>query len=235
MLETEIISVSLFRYQGFRARFTALKHMGTIPVKLKQVPGLKFSKLMGSGKGNGFSINPNFGVYALICVWDKEDSAIDFFKSRLYQKLIKQSIEKWTLYLQAFQAHGFWDTKSPFHLFPKIKDDDPIAVITRARIKPKFLFQFWKNVPKVSRSTDTAKGRIFSVGIGELPLVMQATFSIWENMTVMHDYAYKNQYHKEVVEKTRKLGWYSEELFARFRILKSEGKWNGKNPLKDLL
>ncbi|NJN33402.1 MAG: hypothetical protein HC817_03255 [Saprospiraceae bacterium] len=39
----------------------------------------------------------------------------------------------------------------------------------------------------------------------------------------MMDYAYKSPHHAEVVRKTRELGWYSEELFARFRVVDTEG------------
>jgi hypothetical protein len=37
------------------------------------------------------------------------------------------------------------------------------------------------------------------------------------------DYAYQNPHHAEMVRKTRSLGWYSEELFARFEIVAVEG------------
>jgi hypothetical protein len=43
----------------------------------------------------------------------------------------------------------------------------------------------------------------------------------------MMDYAYKNKNHREVVQLTRKLGWYKEELFARFVPFKYSGQWNG--------
>lgn len=51
----------------------------------------------------------------------------------------------------------------------------------------------------------------------------------------MMQYAYTSQYHKEVVQKTRELGWYKEELFARFVPYKSEGSWEGENILSAYL
>ena len=44
----------------------------------------------------------------------------------------------------------------------------------------------------------------------------------------MQTYAYQGQFHSQVVRKTRELGWYKEELFARFHPFKMEGKWAGK-------
>jgi hypothetical protein len=64
--------------------------------------------------------------------------------------------------------------------------------------------------------------------VGEWPLIQQATLSVWKTKAEMMDYAYKNQHHKEVVQLTRKLNWYNEEMFARFVPYKFHGKWNGK-------
>jgi hypothetical protein len=71
-------------------------------------------------------------------------------------------------------------------------------------------------------------GRQFSIGIGEWPLVQQATFSIWDSYKHMAEYAYKNPMHKKVIRLTREKGWYKEELFARFAPLKVAGTWDGK-------
>jgi hypothetical protein len=68
-----------------------------------------------------------------------------------------------------------------------------------------------------------------SIGVGEWPLIQQATISIWKTQREMIDYAYKNPKHREVVMLTRKLKWYKEEMFARFVPYKFEGKWEGKN------
>jgi hypothetical protein len=51
---------------------------------LKNVEGLTFSKILGSGAKNGFSAIPNFGTYVLLCVWNKEKNAEDFFKENRF-------------------------------------------------------------------------------------------------------------------------------------------------------
>ena len=72
-------------------------------------------------------------------------------------------------------------------------------------------------------------GLILSIGVGEWPLIQQATISIWKTQAEMLDYAYKNPKHREVVMLTRKLKWYKEEMFVRFVPYKFEGIWEGKN------
>ena len=82
---------------------------------------------------------------------------------------------------------------------------------------------------------DERDGSIFSIGIGEYPWFMQATFSLWEDEESMRKYAYKSKVHSEVIQKTRALGWYSEELFANFAPYKTVGSWQGQNPLRPLM
>ena len=53
--------------------------MGIAPFQLSKTDGLRFGRLMGSGGGNGFSIKPNFGVYAQLGVWDDKSDVETFY------------------------------------------------------------------------------------------------------------------------------------------------------------
>ena len=72
---------------------------------------------------------------------------------------------------------------------------------------------------------------IYTKGIGEVPVVQMATFSLWKNFNAVKEYAYKSKQHKEAIRKTRKNNWYKEELFSRFHPYKSLGTWNDNNQL----
>jgi hypothetical protein len=45
----------------------------------KNIEGLVFYKLLGHAE-NGFSSKPNFGTYALLCIWVSEIDANNFFE-----------------------------------------------------------------------------------------------------------------------------------------------------------
>lgn len=188
--------------------------------------------MLGSGAGNGFSIWPNFGVYGLLNVWENPTVAAHFFEQHPhFNELKTRSQEEWTIYLKVNKVHGEWDGGCPFENSISLDPTKPIGVLTRATIFPNKLPFFWQWVPAVSQSITGQPGLIFSVGVGELPLVQQATFSLWENQQAMMNYAYSSHYHRDVVKKTREMGWYKEELFARFHPIKEEGSWNNISPL----
>ena len=73
--------------------------------------------------------------------------------------------------MHTIKSHGELSKQNPFEASTNFDKTKPIAVITRANIKLKLAYQFWKNVPSVSKSMDNYKDLIFSKGIGEFTLL----------------------------------------------------------------
>ncbi len=190
----------------------------------KKIDGRTFAKMLGTGSGNGFSTKPNLGVYGWLACWESREAADNFFNHHpFFKNYRKRAGDCVTFYLQPTMVHGVWDGKNPFTIGGVFDAAKPVAVLTRATIKKQYIFNFWKYVPAASASIENYTEKLFSVGIGELPWVQQATVSIWQTGQAMTDFAYKNPYHAVVVKKTRELGWYSEELFSRFNIIDVQG------------
>ena len=86
----------------------------------------------------------------------------------------------------------------------------------------------------MGRSPLDAEGCRYAIGIGEWPLRLQATFSIWTDEAAMKNFAYGEALHQDTIRRTRKEGWYKEELFLRARIVAFVGSvrpWaSGSNP-----
>ena len=74
-------------------------------------------------------------------------------------------------------------------------------------------------------------GLRLAVGIGEAPVGLQGTFSLWDSAAALRRFAYAGAAHSAVIARTAPERWYAEELFARFRPFGSSGTWNGRDPL----
>lgn len=192
---------------------------------LRKTKGLQFYKLMGSGKENGFNPFPDWSTYSLLMTWDEESNAIDFIhNSALFVAYRKRTEKIWTIYLKNIIAKGEWSGNNPFEQHSQIDKNIPkLAVITRATIRLSKLRKFWKYVPTASLPLAGNKGLIYTKGIGEVPVLQMATFSLWENEQALKDFAYNSIEHHRAIQMTKELGWYKEELFSRFQPYKEEG------------
>ena len=228
-------TLTLFTLQPGRRRW-GLAQMGTSPGALRRVAGLRFFHLLGSGAANGFGALPNLDRYGLLAVWADAAAAAAFFRVHpLWAEYERRSRETWTAELAPLRAHGLWDGVNPFDYQADAPTPpaatEPVAVLTRASIRLRKAPRFWRFVEPASRGLAGAPGVRLAIGLGELPLVRQATFSVWDSAEAMRDYAYRDERHREVIQLTRREAWYSEELFARFRVLGSTGTVDGVNPL----
>ena len=228
----QITTISFFRYTSLRNKFWGLKMMQFAHKSLQNVSGLTFYRLLGSGKGRGFNPLPYWSVYALLQVWESEEDANEFFNSSdLMREYAVHSDELYTIYMKNISAGGTWVGKNPFEKGAQLDSDQPVAVITRATIKWNWLLRFWKYVPTSQKALEGNEGLIYTKGVGEIPIVQMATFSLWKNFESVKQFAYRSKQHQEAIRRTRKNNWYKEELFSRFQPYKSRGKWEGKDLL----
>lgn len=103
-----------------------------------------------------------------------------------------------------------------------------VAAITRARIKPRYWRRFGRAVPEVADDIARDPALLFSLGIGEAPVGLLGTFSIWRDGASITRFAYRRSAHTAVIEQTERLQWYSEEMFARFRVRDVTGRYDGR-------
>lgn len=70
-------------------------------------------------------------------------------------------------------------------------------------------------------------GLIAAIGIGEAPVGLQGTFSLWRSAEAIRTFAYERPEHREVIRRTAERQWYAEELFARFAVREATGLLHG--------
>ena len=229
---TQTVSLSLFRFDRARDRLWAFAMMGFARMILPRTPDIGFWKLCGSGTGEGFTPIPNLGVYAILATWPDHDTARTRISTApIYQRYRNRASEDWTVFLSPTSVKGAWSGVSPFVV--GAPENGPLAALTRATVKPSIAAQFWKRVPDISSVIGQDKNVAFKIGIGEVPLLHQVTFSIWPDAARMANFA-RTGHHAEAIRAVRDNDWFREELYARFAVRSDYGTWNGTSPLASL-
>ena len=200
----------------------AILNMATNKLLLKRVPGIKFIKLLGTGKGESFTPKDADQLRWGILVTINESNLHDLENSFVVKIWRKISSNQYKVILKPIASHGLWSKQDPF-IVDKFDWSGKVAAVTRARIVWRKNLQFWKAVPPVTESLHQSEGLIDAIGIGEAPIGLQGTFSIWESAAALRDFAYKGRAHVAAIAATESNKWYSEELFARFAVIEEQG------------
>lgn len=203
----------------------AIMQMGLARIPLARNISITFWKLLGAGKGETFTPRDADPLRWGLIISIEESAREKFENSALMQKWNSRSISSYSATLQPLSAQGKWSGQTPFHSRPDLARHwkGPVAAITRARIKWHKNPLFWRSVPPVTFSLRSSPGLISAIGIGEAPMGLQGTFSLWSSAAAIREFAYQGAAHKEAIAATHRERWYAEELFARFAVTEQSG------------
>lgn len=199
---------------------------------LQRAAGLRFAKLLGTGKGRTFTVRDSDPTrWALLSTWTDGDAAANFERSAVARRWQRIAVERWRCDLVPLSSRGRWARRQPFGVPNAAGWDGPVAAMTRARIRPSRAVAFWRAVPPVAADLPGRPGLRAAIGIGEAPIGVQGTFTVWDSAAALHDYAYRRPAHVAAVRRTAQERWYAEELFARFAVVASTGSLDERDPL----
>ena len=229
---SQICTMTFFRYDSRVHKRWAFSQIVKAREPLSKISGLQFYKLFGLGGGHGYSLQSKFDKYGFLGVWNSKADAQNYFESELFDGFNSRSVESYTIYMKPISSRGTWSGFNDWRpLNNKTENNDLICVLTRATLKPRYIFRFFRQIAKVVRDHKDRKGLILTQGFSEMPLIEQATFSVWENEDLMKDFAYHSAHH-EVIKMTRKYDGFREEMYTRMQPYNTTGTWNGRDPLK---
>ena len=202
----------------------ALFRMAIDRTFLRRTKGVTFAKMLGCGKGETFTptdADPTrWGCLVVI----PENQLAELDGSRTIRAWRKKSVSEFRVVLDPVASTGMWSKQKPFEPSAPANFQGQVVAITRARIKASQTMRFFKSVPPVTASLHSSPGLISTIGIGEAPIGLQGTFSLWESMQAIKDFAYKGAAHQKAIAQTSEFDWYAEELFARFAVRAIRGK-----------
>ncbi len=216
-----------------RARIPqAITFMASQRRALRRCPDLAFWKLLGTGSGRTFTLADSDPLHwGLLTVWPDRASAARFEQHRVVRQWSRIATESLRAELEPISSRGSWSGQEPFVCTASVTPTSgAVAAITRARIKTRHLRTFAAAVPQVAADLSHDPNLLFSVGIGEAPIGLQGTFSIWTSAAAISQFAYRRPAHAAVIDQTHRVQWYAEELFARFHVRRIEGTYFGKTP-----
>jgi len=228
------VTVSLHVWRVPPARVPAAWwRMAAEPRRLRRTPGVRFAKLLGTGRGSRFG--PTFGDPTRWAALTVADPAPAF---PAWDRIALASCR---LDLRPLASRGTWAGRAPFDPESETRGqgraaperDGTILAVTWARLRPVRALAFWRAIGPVAATLGDTPGLLAAFGFGEAPLGWQGTVSVWRSVADLARFAYRQPQHRRVIARTPAVGWYAEELFARFALLDVHGDaevigWSGR-------
>lgn len=204
-------------------------------MSFRGTPGLLFIKVMGSGHEGGFSLRPSPSHQGLVCLFEDQAKADAFVTGHKVKTFVTRSRGHWLGTLAITSARGLWDNNTiaptpseclnlPFAT--DRSDSGLVAVLTRASIRPVKAMSFWRFAPGTQSDIKRASGCQLAMGLGEVPLFRQCTFSLWDCTASMLSYAHQGT-HRQAIVAAHKNDYFAESMFLRMRVLAMGGCWQG--------
>jgi hypothetical protein len=190
-----------------------------------------FTKLLGTGSGSTFTPrDADLHRWALVATWPDRDALERGERAPLLRGWRDRAARTSRLVLRPLSSRGRWSGREPFGAPVPVAWSGQVAALTRARLRIGTARSFWRAVPPVSGALHGSPGLIFAIGIGEAPVGLQGTLSIWQDAAALRGFAYAGAAHRDVVARTAGERWYAEELFARFGVLEADPLFLGGAP-----
>ena len=194
---------------------------------LRGTPGLVFTRVLGSGQEGGFVLRPGLDHHGLFLLFDNEPAADQFMQdSPVLAGYRDHARECCVLKLRATSCRGTWAGRS-IHPTRSPPGSGPVAALTRGSVRVSRLWPFWRHSPATQASVAAAPGCELAMGLGEAPLLRQATFSLWRDQAAMDGYA-RSGPHLQAIRAAAQGGHLSESMFVRFVPSAIVGTWKGR-------
>lgn len=198
------------------------------PGRWLREPGVRFARVLGSGRDGGFGLRPGLDHQGVFLMCDEVADALALVaRSPLVAAYRSRAERCLVAVLQASSARGHWAGQGMRSIVPPPGPGQPVLALTRASIRPSRAWRFWRHSPPSEAALAAAPGCRMAVGLGEAPVLRQATLSLWDDTAAMNAYA-RHGAHQRAIEASYGEGYFSEWMFVRFVPLLMQGHWAGR-------
>ena len=223
-----LVTLHVWRVPSSRVPAAVLR-MARDRGRVRRAPGVRFAKLLGTGDGRTFTVRDADPLrWGLLATWVDPGAAEAFESSPVVRAWEDDAVESCRVDLRPVASRGRWSGRAPFGDPVPERVRGPVASLTRARLRPRSAAGFWRAVPPVSADLQGRPGLRAAIGIGEAPVGLQGTFSVWDSAEALRDFA-QAAAHADVVRRTEPERWYAEELFARLAVVGGRGTLDGRD------
>src|SRR3954452_24187204 len=112
--EPPLVTLHLWRGPS-RTVPAALLRIAADRPALRRPPGLRFAKLLGTGRGRTFTPrDADLRQWALLTVWDDDAAADAFERGSVVARWARIASERWTARLRPLGTRGRWSGREPF-------------------------------------------------------------------------------------------------------------------------
>ncbi len=159
--------------------------MATDRGRLRQLPGVRFAKLLGVAPlpGTPAPATTSGTRWAALLGWADDDAAAGFETSRPARAWARLATGYCRLDLRPLASRGRWSGMEPFTATAG-DYGGPVLALTRARLRPSRAVTFWRARTEPARAAHQAPGLLATFGIGEAPVGWQGTVSLWRTLAI---------------------------------------------------
>lgn len=187
--------------------------------RLRRCPGLRFARVLGTGREDDTGPSADLSRQAYLVVWE-DRGALDRFVSehriaRRWRQL-DRVIPGWHDELLLVAGHGRWGGHDLLAGLPAVEPGpgDEVIVITRARLRPRSWWRFRSVSRELADEVIGTPGLVDVIGVGELPVGLLGTISRWRSTAAIDEFLKASEPHRAAMALADR--WFAESLFARF-------------------
>jgi hypothetical protein len=161
--------------------------------------------------------------------------ALDRVDQEVLAPIKEATQECWRVGLETVRVNGDW-----LGFVPDVADDtslrpeEPVVVMIHGVIRARYLAHFTRDNARIGAELPTATGYLGGMGLSDT-MFTTTSFSCWRSWRESRAFAFGPGYHTAAYQADEAQHRHSTQFFVRFRPLRSEGSFDGHDPLASVL